>query len=184
MKIRNLVLVALFTALTAVGAFIKIPMPVSAISLQTMFSVLAGMLLGPWLGALSQALYVAMGLIGLPIFTAGGGPGYIFQPSFGYLIGLIPAAIMSGLIIRKAKELKFHTVLLASLCIFAVYVTGLPYLYLMRNLYLQNAISMDAALLYGFLVFIPGDLLKCAVAAFLVAKLRPVLINARLIEVR
>jgi biotin transport system substrate-specific component len=176
MKVRNLVLVALFAALTAGGAFIKIPLPIAPITLQTLFCILAGMLLGPWLGALSQLLYVTMGLIGLPVFTSGGGLGYIFQPTFGYLVGLIAGAFACGLIVRKVKKLTMATALLAALgCMFTVYLFGLPYLYLMMNLYLHKVISVGTATVSGFLLFVPGDLLKCAVASLLAVKLRPAL---------
>lgn len=72
---------ALFAALTAVGAFIRIPLGYSSITLQTFFTAMAGCVLGPWYGALSQLVYVALGLVGLPIFTQGGGIGYLMQPT-------------------------------------------------------------------------------------------------------
>ena len=95
MKIRTMTRVALFAALTAVGAFIRIPLGYSSITLQTFFTAMAGCVLGPWYGALSQLVYVALGLVGLPIFTQGGGIGYLMQPTCGFLIGLIPMAFTS-----------------------------------------------------------------------------------------
>ena len=73
MKARNLILTALFAALTAIGAFIRIPFAFSSITLQFFFTAMAGLLLGAKLGALSQLLYVVLGLVGVPIFAAGGG---------------------------------------------------------------------------------------------------------------
>ena len=72
MTTRKLVRTALFAALTAVGAFLKIPLGPSAITLQFFFTAMAGCLLGSGCGALSQLIYVLLGLLGLPIFTAGG----------------------------------------------------------------------------------------------------------------
>ena len=63
MKIRTMTRVALFAALTAVGAFIRIPLGYSSITLQTFFTAMAGCVLGPWYGALSQLVYVALGLV-------------------------------------------------------------------------------------------------------------------------
>ena len=77
MSARKLVYTALLAALTAVGAFIRIPIGISVITLQFLFTAMAGVLLGPGGGALSQGVYVALGLVGLPIFTAGGGFGYV-----------------------------------------------------------------------------------------------------------
>ena len=66
--------------------------------------MLAGLLLGPVNGALAVVVYIVLGLIGLPIFTQGGGPGYIFQPSFGYIIGFAVAAYVNG----KIANAKTH----------------------------------------------------------------------------
>ena len=101
MKLRNLVLTALFAALTAIGAFIRIPFAFSSITLQFFFTAMAGVLLGARCGAASQAVYVLLGLVGLPIFTGGGGFGYVLQPTFGFLVGLIPAAWLIGFMSRK-----------------------------------------------------------------------------------
>ena len=101
MKTRTLILTALFAALTAVGAFLKIPFPLAAITLQFFFTAMAGTLLGKKYGALSQAVYVLLGLVGVPIFALGGGFSYIFQPTFGFLLGLIPAAWVIGSIAKR-----------------------------------------------------------------------------------
>ena len=104
MSARKLVYTALLAALTAVGAFIRIPIGISVITLQFLFTAMAGVLLGPGGGALSQGVYVALGLVGLPIFTAGGGFGYVLQPSFGFLLGLIPAAAVIGGLSRRSSS--------------------------------------------------------------------------------
>ena len=91
-RTRSMVYCALFTALIAVGAFIRVPVPVVPFTLQYLFTMLAGLLLGSRRGAVSVAVYVLLGLAGLPIFTEGGGLGYIFKPSFGYLVGFCVGA--------------------------------------------------------------------------------------------
>ena len=68
-KTVRLVLCALFAALIAVGAFIKIPIPYIPLTLQTLFTMLAGLMLGGRLGAISVCVYVAIGLAGLPVFS-------------------------------------------------------------------------------------------------------------------
>ena len=93
---KNMALCGVFTALIAIGAFIRIPVPVVPFTLQYLFTMLAGLLLGAKLGAAAVALYVGMGLIGFPIFTQGGGFGYVFNPSFGYLVGFIVGAYATG----------------------------------------------------------------------------------------
>ena len=88
-----MILVALFAALIAVGAFIRVPVPLVPFTMQTFFVVLAGMLLGKKLGGASALVYLAVGLIGIPVFTQGGGIGYVLKPSFGYLIGFVVGKI-------------------------------------------------------------------------------------------
>ena len=78
---------AIFTALTAVGAFIKIPIPYMEFTLQFLFTTLNGLLLGGKWGAAAVGAYVFLGLVGVPIFAEGGGFFYVLKPTFGYLIG-------------------------------------------------------------------------------------------------
>lgn len=98
-KVKELVLFSLFTALTAIGAFIRVPVPLCPFTLQLLFTTLSGLILGSRKGAASVAVYVALGLSGVPVFTQGGGPGYIFQPTFGYLLGFIAGAWLTGEIV-------------------------------------------------------------------------------------
>ena len=112
-NVRNLSLMALFAALTAVGAFITIPVPPVPFSLQIFFAILAGALLGSRQGAMSIVIYLLLGLCGLPVFTKGAGLSYLLQPTFGYLLGFVPAAWLCGKIIEVRKSSSFRTMLVA-----------------------------------------------------------------------
>ncbi len=107
-------LVPLCAALSAAGAFIKIPLWPVAITLQTFFVILSGIILGPRYGALSQLVYLILGLLGLPVFSGGGGLSYIMRPSFGYLIGFIAAPLAVGLFVEN-KVLTHKVVCIAAL---------------------------------------------------------------------
>lgn len=171
---KSMILVALFTALTAIGAFIKIPIGTIPITLQFVFTALAAILLGPRLGALSQVIYVALGLIGIPVFTEGGGIGYIFKPSFGYLIGFILGAYTIGYIVSKLKSPGVINIMIACLIGTAViYAIGVPYLYIVLKYVSGANISINKAFQIGALVFLPGDILKCAFTALIGAKVIP-----------
>lgn len=159
--IRGLLLVALFAALTAMGAYLRIPLGYSSVTFQFFFCAMAGYLLGPWLGAASQGVYVLLGLMGLPVFTEGGGPTYIARPGFGFLLGLIPAAFVIGLLCRKRPRSIFRRILAAGLGLIALYAVGLPWFCLA----LQSKISWEIAL--SCLLFLPFDLVKLAFALFL-----------------
>jgi len=175
-KTRSMILVSLFTSLTAIGAFIRIPVGTVPITLQFMFIALAAILLGPKLGALSQIIYVALGLIGIPIFTEGGGLGYIFKPSFGYLLGFILGAYLIGYIISKYKNPNFIAILMACIAgVLIVYAVGVPYLYLVLKYVMGANINFYKALQIGFVVFIPGDILKCVLTAIIGVKVIPAL---------
>ena len=164
MSARKLVYTALLAALTAVGAFIRIPIGISVITLQFLFTAMAGVLLGPGGGALSQGVYVALGLVGLPIFTAGGGFGYVLQPSFGFLLGLIPAAWVVGA--AAGGSLDPRRMALASLAGLAVlYAVGMPYMALILNVYMGKGMTLSALLWAGMLPYLPGDAVKIIVAA-------------------
>ena len=97
---KLIILVSAFAALTAVGAYLKIPLPHIPITLQTFFVIMSGNLLGLKFGTLSQFLYLIVGLLGIPVFANGGGPGYIFQPTFGYLLGYPFCALAIGILIK------------------------------------------------------------------------------------
>ena len=112
---KELILCALFIALITVGTFIKIPVGTDVYTLQFLFTLLAGLLLGPRLGAIAVGTYVVMGLVGIPVFASGGGPGYIAQPTFGYLLGFIVQAWVNGAWARKAKQINFRSLLEANL---------------------------------------------------------------------
>ena len=144
LSIRSMSLAALFAALTAVGAFLRLPLGATAVTLQFFFTALAGILLGPQWGAASQAVYVALGLAGLPVFTQGGGLGYLLMPSMGFLLGLIPSAWIVG---RLAGERRPPSVVrIVGACVAGLtvlYLVGLPYLYgISRDVYKRQAESI------------------------------------------
>ena len=170
MKTRDLIYCALFAALTAIGAFIHFQFLQATITLQFFFTAMAGLLLGARLGALSQALYVGLGLVGLPIFAAGGGFGYVFNPTFGFLLGLIPTAWVIGrLTERERTPLRLTLACLAGLAV--LYLVGLPYIALIVNVYNGGSVSaMKLATAY-MLPYLPGDCLKIAVSVLLAPRI-------------
>ena len=173
-QIKQLVLCALFTALTAVGAFLKIPFFIVPTTCQFFFVAMASVLLGPKLALFSQLGYLIIGLAGVPIFTKGGGFWYIFEPTFGYLIGFCVASFIIGKIVEKAKKQSFLITFMACLAgLVIVYTLGVSYMYYILNFYLKSPISVWAAIGSGAAIFLPADIAWCAAIAFLSKKIKP-----------
>ena len=170
MKVKDLILTALFAALTAIGAFLGFKFVLASITLQFLFTAMAGVLLGRRYGALSQAVYVLLGLVGVPIFAQGGGFSYVLQPTFGFLLGLIPTAWVIGKIAEKDRSVP--RLLLACFAGLAVlYLVGLPYIALIVNVYKGGNVSgMTLATAY-MLPYLPGDCLKIVVSVILAPRI-------------
>ena len=146
MKTKDLVLSALFIALITLGTFIRIPAGSDVYTLQFLFTLLAGLVLGEKLGTFAVGAYVLMGLIGIPVFASGGGLGYLFQPTFGYLVGFIIQAWFCGKFSRSLTEINFKNLLKVNLGgMMIVYLIGMSWLYIVSNF------VIDAPLTFGTL---------------------------------
>ncbi len=172
-KTKQYVLCAMFAALIGIGAFIKLPIFVVPFTLQFLFVNLAALLLGRKYGGLAVVIYLMVGLIGIPVFTKGGGPSYIFQPTFGYLIGFAVGAFVAGHLVDTFKVLTIKNLLLASFTnLGIVYAFGLVYYYVIANYYLDSSMGVWALLWYCFAVTVPGDIMWCFVSASLAKRVK------------
>ena len=172
---KDLVLGGVFTTLIAVGAFIKIPVPVVPFTLQFLFTMLAGLLLGGRRGAMSVGVYILLGLIGLPIFAEGGGFWYILKPSFGYLLGFMLAAYVTGRMVERRARLSTGWVIAVNfLGLFIVYAAGMIYYYVICNYVIDTPIALGPLFLYCFVLAVPGDICLCVLAAILTVRVKPV----------
>lgn len=177
LNVRDMTGCALFATLIAAGAFIKIPVPVVPFTLQFLFTTMAGLLLGKRLGGLSVAVYVAVGLAGLPVFAEGGGLGYLFRPSFGYLAGFCAGAWVTGAIAEKGgRRPGFRRLLAANFAgLSVVYLLGMTYYYVIGNYVIDSPIGIWPLFLYCFLLAVPGDIALCVLGAALGRRIIPVL---------
>ncbi len=172
---QELVLGGVFTTLIAVGAFIKVPVPVVPFTLQFLFTMLAGLLLGGRRGAMSVGVYILLGLIGLPIFAEGGGFWYILKPSFGYLLGFMLAAYVTGRMVERRARLSTGWVIAVNfLGLFIVYAAGMIYYYVICNYVIDTPIALGPLFLYCFVLAVPGDICLCVLAAILTVRVKPV----------
>ena len=178
MKTRRIIYISIFAILTAIGARIAVPLPLVPFTLQTMFCMLAGLLLGPRYGAASQAFYMFMGLIGVPVFTGGGGLYSVFMPSFGYVIGFVACAWITGTISQKISDTgripRIRDYLAASLAgVAGVYIFGLLHLYLIVNFWMPgNGMPLMKVLSIGFFSTIGGDIIKAFLSSVIAFRIR------------
>lgn len=165
----RLVRIAIFVALIIVGAFVKFPIGIVPVSMQFAFCMFASLMLGGLDSFICVAIYIVMGLIGIPVFSAGGGFAYVLQPTFGYILGFLIAAPVGGFIARGFKndaKLNIFRLLAGAFCSLAiVYTVGVMYMYLMLNFYVGTAMSMSKAWMAGCAVFLPTDCSWCVVGA-------------------
>ena len=167
---RRLAQIGLMAALTAVGAFLRIPLPHVPITLQLPIVCAAGIWLGPRAGAASQAVYLTAGLLGFPIFAHGGGPHYVLEPSFGYLVGFAPAAFAIGLLARQATSLWRLTLAIGT-GVAIVYAVGVAHLCLVARYAASSPLALSAVVKAG-LIPLPKDLVLAPLIAGLARAMR------------
>lgn len=171
-KSQEITLISLFSALTAVGAFISIPLGPVSITMQTLFVLLAGFLLKPKSAALSQIVYIILGLVGLPIFSGfTGGLQSFLKPSFGFLIGFIVASIVASLLTNKNNTIP-GLFLSGTIAIIVIYLIGVPYMAFILNCIMKSEFTFKAIMKMGVIIFIPGDIIKLMLSVFLGYRLR------------
>ncbi|MRH28553.1 BioY family transporter [Microbacterium sp. SYP-A9085] len=155
--------VAVFAGIIAVlglpgGFTIFGAVPITA---QTLGVMLAGAILGPWLGALSMTVFLTLVAIGLPLLSGGrGGIGVFVGPSVGYLIGFVVGALVIGLIVHAGSRRPTLWRTIAGIVvggILVVYAFGIPLQALITRLPLPETLLTSLA-------FVPGDLVKAALA--------------------
>jgi biotin transport system substrate-specific component len=173
-SVRDITQIGIFTALTAVGAFISIPIGPVPITLQTFFVLLSGIILGSKKAMFSQITYLLLGLIGFPIFSGfSGGLQHIFKPSFGFIVGYVTAAYVVGKLTEEKTATRYlwAAVLTGT---FIIYAFGLPYMYYILNIMLNNNFSINRIFQLGMFAFIPGDVLKAVIIIFTANRLKAV----------
>jgi biotin transport system substrate-specific component len=176
-----LVLCGLFAALCAICSFITIPLgftPVP-INLATLAVFLAGGILGKKYGTISLVVYVLLGAVGIPVFAGfKGGLGVLAGPTGGYIIGYIAAAFLVGFIVDTAISKLDKASFVKSLVINIIaMIIGLAVCYALGTAWfmISTGTGFGAAMVSCVIPFLPGDAMKIALAAILVAKLRPLL---------
>lgn len=161
--IKDVISVLLFSILTGISAGFKIEIGAIPITMQTLVVLLSGVYLGSKKGAISQLTYLTAGITGIPWFSRGGGLAYILSPTFGYLVGFIPASYMVGMLIKKNKNI---------LSIIKSFIAGNFFIYSFGILGLLRIFDLSKALTVGLYPFIIGDILKLSLAIIILKNIK------------
>ena len=177
LRIVDIALIGLFVALMTVGGKIRINLGPIPFTTQFFFCSVGGMVLGAKRGVIVQIVYLAMGLVGLPVFADGGGFGYIFHLTFGYVVGFVATALICGLIsdgvFAKKGMMKFWQAFLAAFAgLLLLYLVGTIYFLAIKSFYLGEASSVGNALMACVIPFLWTDTLWCVCAALAGPRIR------------
>jgi len=170
--VQRLAGIAAFALLTVIAARISIPLEPVPFTMQPLAVLLAGMVLGGRDGALSQAAYVGMIALGIPVDANAVGTVALIGPTGGYLIGFVVAAGVVGLLVESAAS-RWWLRLLAG-------VVGIGVIYLFGLVVLKNVTGMDWSGTWaaGARPFLGLDLVKVAIAAGLTESARSLLLRS------
>lgn len=173
-SVRAVCFTGLFTAVTAVLSILSIPTPWGVpFTLQTFAMALSGYVLGARYGTLSTALYVLLGLVGVPVYAGmKAGPAVLFGPTGGYLFGFILMTLLCGLGMRLAESKKrgiVYLVLFSALGLAACHIPGiLQFMLVMNRASGGSTYSFASAAMVASVPYLLKDALSVA-AAYLIA---------------
>lgn len=160
-RIFDLVLISLLIAVVVVSARLSLVIGPIPITMQTLTVILTGLLLGAKTGWLVPSLYLLMGLIGFPVFSGGGGIGYLMKPTFGFLLGFIPATYVAGYLYRQKwfKRDYINVIIASFIGIFVIYLLGFGYIPL-AGFFFGSKLAVLAVILPSLPFMVIGECIK------------------------
>lgn len=177
LSVPQLTVIGVMAAVTCILGPLSIPIGVIPISFTNLAIYLAIYALGCKKGTISYLIYLCIGLIGVPVFSAfSSGPGKLFGPTGGYLIGFIAMAIISGIFVDKfwgKWYMQFIGMAIGTVCCYVIGSIWLSF---------QAHMTFKAAFGAGVIPFIPGDLVKIVIALVVGPQIRKQLIKAQLFK--
>ena len=173
MKIKDLTIMAISLALLVICSKISFNIGIISLTLQTFAVIIISLLLKWKKSAIVFITYIIMGLIGIPVFSNGGGFQYVLYPSFGFIIGFLISSFIVG---NNIGNNKWFKIIKAVIGLLIIDIIGMLYMYIILKFYLD---SPNANVIYvievGFLPFIVKDLISAVLAAIIAIRLEPVL---------
>jgi biotin transport system substrate-specific component len=176
-NVYQITIIGLMTAVICILGPLSIPVGVIPISFTNFAIYFALYILGAKKATMSFIIYMLIGLVGAPVFSGfSGGPAKLLGPTGGYIIGFLFMALISGFFIDRFID-KWY------LCVFGM-ILGTAVCYTFGTVWLsyQADLSMSAALALGVIPFIPADLVKIIIVAFIGPQIRERLIRTNLFK--
>lgn len=179
LKTKDIVLIALFAAIIIVLGLmppIAIPLVPVPLTMQTLGVMLAGLMLGPWRGLLAVALYLLLAAAGLPVLAGGrGGLGVFVSPSGGFLLGMLVGSYVVGYVATRFAYAQKELLPAVAGYALAAFIGGILVVYLfgVPGMALTLGMTLKQALMAA-LMFLPGDIIKALVAAWVTFRVRRV----------
>lgn len=168
-KTKDIIYISLFVTIIYISGLIRLNIFSIPFTLQTFAVMLTACFLGAKKGLFVVLIYIFSGLIGLPVFTKGGGIFYVLEPTFGYIIAFIPAVLFIGFNKNKIKNIYMFIVLLFVAGIIMLFI-GSIYVYILLSF--SSGIKLSVLINGYFLLFIPAELVKSILAAIIYYRLK------------
>ena len=175
MKVKDISYMVVALSILIICSKISIEIGIIALTLQTFAVSLISYLLKWKKASIVFLAYILMGLIGIPVFSSGGGLIYLLKPSFGFILGFLLQSFITGLNLFKNKIMLFTKGILGLL---VIYITGLIYMYIILrfHMYFKN-VNISYLLKIGVLPFLLKDLFSVVLAGIIAIRLSPLLDN-------
>ena len=168
--LTDLALVLGGAAVVSLLAQVEIPLPIVPITGQTLAVLVVGAALGARRGAAALTTYMVAGLAGLPVFAGGAGSlAAVMTPSFGFILGFVPAAFLAGWFAERAWDRRPWLALIGFVAASVVpFLVGVPYMAYILNVVMGAGYDLEGGLAVGVVPFIAGGLVKAVIAAVLI----------------
>lgn len=158
---------AMMIALLSVAAYIKIPLGLVPITFQFLIVLLIGLMFSTKQVVIILLLYIIIGLLGVPVFSGGGGVDYIIRPSFGFILGFLVCAVITNVTEKKTKK----PLLSAFLGYLGLYLIGLSYLFVILTKVMNMALQIDQFFYSYWIIFLINDLLSIGLSILVFKRL-------------
>ena len=175
MRIKDITIMSMLLALLIITSKISINIGIINLTLQTFSVILISLFLKWKRASIIFLAYIIMGLIGIPVFSDGGGIYYIFKPSFGFILGFFASSFVVGSNLFENK--KIASFIKAILGLLIINIFGVFYMIIILNLYMNNSYSFYKILMIGVIPFIIKDLLSVSLSALISLRLKEELNN-------